>query len=252
MYKTSELKSLLFFDIETLPIKWDTIPQSKQDVWLEKYHNRFLKSEIEFRTQHENTAVPTQLEIYNKYAGLYPEFSRVWCISFGMLSLKNVAEVETLRDEDEKAMLEQFLVVLDHYSNFNLSGYNIHGFDIPFVIARMMVHGLFTFPPQLRLKDAKPWTIKSVDFQNDWSGMRRESVSLSVVCETLGVKTPKDKFNNYEFTTLMLEGKISEADGIEYCEKDVHALINCMLKCSSDDCNYGGSEAPKKVWAKKS
>lgn len=249
MYKTSELKSLMPFDIETVPREWDSLPTSQQELWVEKYHDRFLESEIKFREKKGIKGTPTHLEIYVKYAGLYPEFSRIWCISFGVFTLTNKLDVNTLRDENEKNMIEQFLKLLNHYENFNLAGYNIHDFDIPFIIARMMVHGIFDFPKQLQLRNAKPWTITSVDFMLDWKGMRREAVSLACVCEALGVKTPKDKFNNYEFTTLITNGEISEDEGIEYCEKDVVALAECMVKCSSDDCNYAGAEAPKKAWA---
>lgn len=252
MYKTSELQSLMPFDMETVPKEWDSLPTSQQELWGEKYHDRFLESEIKFREKKGIEKRPTNLEIYVKYAGLYPEFARIWCISFGIFDLMTKLEVNTLRDEDEKNMILQFIKLLKHYDNLNLAGYNINGFDIPFFITRMLIHGIFDFPKQLQLRNAKPWTISSVDFMLDWKGMRGEAVSLASVCEALGVKTPKDKFNNYEFTTLITNGEITEEEGIEYCEKDVVALAECMVKCSSDDCNYGGSEAPKKSWQKKS
>jgi DNA polymerase elongation subunit (family B) len=268
MYKISELKSLLFFDIETMPKPWDEVTEGMKKVWTEKYHHRFWVSELETRKKKRATELglidwrevidsevdgATIEDIYKKYAGLYAEFSRVWCISFGALNLKNEIEVNTLQEDDEKELLDQWNQVLTHYEQFELCGYNINEFDIPFVITRMQLHGMNeNYPRQLQLKDAKPWTVKHVDFMNDWKGGRRESVSLSVICEMLGVPTPKDKFNNDEFTTLMLEGKITKEDGIEYCEKDVVALVLCMLKCASANCNYGGTVAPKKVWTKKS
>lgn len=262
MYKISELKKLLPFDIETLPEAWETLTEEKQHVWKEKYHYRFFQQEIENRKKKialekdvEDASTipvptPTFLEIYIKYAGLFPEFARIWCISFGAWNLKNELEINTLQDDDEKEVINGFIKVLTHYDGFELAGYNINDFDIPFIISRMQINGISQYPRQLRLKDAKPWTVKHVDFMNDWKTTRRESVSLSVVCAALGVKTPKDKFNNDEFTTLMTNGLITVADGIEYCEKDVKALGECMWKCASTDCNFGGEEV-KKTWTKK-
>lgn len=264
MYKISELKTLIPFDIETLPDSWEKMVESKKKVWIEKYHYRFVTQEIEhlkkkaaidkkYPTLEGMTfPVPSFKDIYVKYAGLYPEFSSVWCISFGLFDLKNELTVSTLRDSSEKVMLEQWCEVLEHYEDYNLAGYNINDFDIPFLLARLQYHGLNDkFPKQLQLRDAKPWTVKSVDFMNDWKNSRREAVSLAVVCELLEVPTPKDEFNNDEFTTLMTEGKITELQGCTYCEKDVIALGRCMVKCATTNCNFAGEPAPKKVWTKK-
>ena len=264
MYKTSELKTLIPFDIETLPIPWGELSKGLQKLWIEKSHYRFYPQEIEHQKKKDSISkhnpeisncdliIPTFEEIYNKYAGLSPEFSRVWCISFGVFSDTLQLTVNTLQEESEKEILEQWVQVLEHYDELNLAGHNIDGFDIPFILARMAVNGLVhNYPVQLQLKDAKPWTVKHVDFMNDWKGQRREGVSLGLICEILNVPTPKDKFNNDEFTTLMLSGKITTTEGIEYCEKDVVALANCMIKCSSESSNFGGSTTVKKWAAKK-
>jgi hypothetical protein len=84
----------------------------------------------------------------------------------------------------------------------------------------------------------------------DWKGLRWASSTLDLVCGVLGVKSPKAKFANHEFTTLMTHGKITKEEGIFYCEGDVRALGECILKCSSDNCNFAGEEKPK-VWTKK-
>lgn len=276
MYRIADLKNLLFFDIETCPDKkWEDLSKDKQKLWLEKYHYRFYDQEIEFRkkmkaielgvefTSHADVQsellvssyTPTFEEIYTKYCPMYAEWGRVWCISIGILDLKNNPNVETLQDEDEAKMLKDFVASLNHFANHNLCGYNINDFDIPYVLKRMWVKGLTDeYPKQLQLKDAKPWTVKHVDFMQDWKGLSRESVALAVVCEALDVPTPKDKFNNYEFTTLLMNGKITAAEGIEYCEKDVVALMKCMLKLASDKSNYDGGETVKssgKSWGKK-
>ena len=263
MYKKEELKTLIPFDIETLPIKWSEQKIGLKKIWTEKYHNRFLLQELEYRKKMnsipsssitETSKIdlePTIEEIYTKYAGLYAEFSRVWCISFGLFDNDLNLTVETLQEENEKDLLLQWCTVLEHYSDHNLAGHNISEFDIPFILQRMLVNGINeTYPPQLQLKDSKPWTVKHVDFMSDWKNQKRENVSLALICELLDVPSPKDKFNNDEFTTLMTKNEITKEEGIEYCEKDVIALANCMIKCSSNNCNFGGETKIKK-WEKK-
>jgi 3'-5' exonuclease len=270
MYRIADLKMLLPFDIEVIPEKtWNELAAGKKKLWLEKYHFRHLSSEIEFRKkqyaiEHGSASLPSEgaietptiEEIYIKYCPVYAEFGRVWCISVGVFAgLKNEINVDTIYDEDEKQMLTDFVTTLKHYENHNLAGYAIADFDIPYVLKRMWVHGITAdYPRQLQLKDAKPWTVKHVDFMYDWKSLTRESVSLGVVCETLNVPTPKDKFDNHEFTTLLTAGKITTKDGIEYCEKDVVALMKCMLKVASESSNYDGGETVKssgKSWGKK-
>ena len=175
------------------------------------------------------------------------EWGKVWCISFGAVSLKNEIEINTIQNDDEKQMILDFIAVLNHYDSYNLCGYNIAEFDIPYLLKRIWTNKINTYPPQLQLKDAKPWTTKHVDVMLDWMSISREKVSLGLLCEILGVKTPKDKFNNDQFTTLLLEGKITPAEGIEYCEKDVKALYEVCVVLSSEN-NYG-QEAAKK-WGK--
>lgn len=270
MYKTSELKTMLLFDIETLPEKWEKISKEKKNLWLQKHHYKCYQQEVEFRQKqffisnddpagnlkNESSSITPSFqfsfkEIYTKYAGLYPEFARVWCISFGLFDLKNNITINTLQNDDEKQMLEDFNKVLEHYKAYNLTGHNIEEFDIPFIINRLQILGLNkTFPRQLQLKNAKPWTTTHIDFQKDWKGLRWAASSLDLVCAALGVASPKAKFENHEFTTLMTDGKITVDEGIEYCEGDVRALGECILKCSSDECNYAIEET-KKTWSKK-
>jgi outer membrane protein assembly factor BamE (lipoprotein component of BamABCDE complex) len=58
------------------------------------------------------------------------------------------------------------------------------------------------------------------------------------MCEVLGIPTSKDEFSNSEFTTLFNQGKITIADAIRYCEKDVVATMDVALKFASDNSNY--------------
>lgn len=264
MYKKKDLKNLIVFDIESLPKDWDTLSEGIKKNWVEKHHYKCYEKELEFqknkflleKSNPETTSgvLPnfkfSFREIYIKYASLYAEFSKVWCISFGLFNDNYGLEINTIQEESEIDMLKQFCEVLNHYKKLNLAGYNIGTWDIPFLLTRMQINGLNeNYPPQLQLKNSKPWTVGYVDFMNDWKGLRWEPCTLDLVCAVLGVDSPKEKFANYEFTTLMTNNKITVAEGIAYCEGDVKALGECMVKCSSENCNYGGGP-PVNVFSK--
>jgi len=263
MYKPSELKKLLFFDIETSPaVKYSDLSEGIKKIWIEKYHYKFFEQELLYRKKKQAIEMeyidvdfvdmdkvlhPTWEQIYNKYCPLIPEFGKVWCVSFGAVNLKGDIEINTIQNDDEKQLIVDFLKVLDHYDSYNLCGYNISDFDIPYLLKRIWVNKINTYPIQLQLKDAKPWTTKHVDVMLDWMNISREKVSLGLLCEILGIKTPKDKFNNDEFTTLLLEGKITTEEGVEYCEKDVKALYEVCVALSSEN-NFGVETTSK--WKK--
>lgn len=252
MYTTEQLASTLNFDIETIPdVSYNELSEAKINTWTSKYHPKFLKQELEFRQNHSIEAEPTVEEIYIKYCPLIAEYGRIWCISFGYYDDNMNPIISTLQSNDETEMIKDFLEILHNYSNLVLSGYNISEFDIPYILKRMWINGIFNYPKQLQLKGAKPWSTSHVDLMTDWKSLSYQSVSLDVVCNALGIQTPKDKFQNYEFTTLLCVGKISVKDGIEYCEKDVRACMLSMLKLVSDKYSFSPTET-KTAWKKKS
>lgn len=267
MYTKKSLRSFIFFDTETVPAwaSFDDMPKNLQKIWLEKYHFKALEKEIEYRQKEtaitlleSNTFVdykhmakesPTVNDIFIKEAALHPEFSKIYCISFGMFDKEYNAILSTFCEPTEKETIKNFLEVLHHYQELNLFGYNSNEFDIPFLLKRMWLNGIFDhYPLQLQLKDSKPWTVKHQDHMVNYKAGSWSNVSLGLLCEVFDVPTPKDEFNNSEFTTLLLSGKITKDDAIKYCEKDVKALMDIVMKVSSDHSNF---EVTAKVWPKK-
>lgn len=270
MFTKKGLLDFVFFDIETTPSQknFDLLPENLKKIWLEKYHLKAFDKEIENRKKKETLSKikngdsyppyessivdgsPSVNEIFIKEAALYPEFANVYCISFGLFNKHYDPILSTCCEATEKETIESFLTVLNHYPTLNLMGYNSNDFDVPFLLKRMWINSLCNnYPPQLQLKDAKPWTVKNQDLMVNYKAGSWTSIGLNLLSESLGVKSPKGKFNNDEFTTLLLNGKITKEDAIEYCEGDVRALMECCLKMASDTSNFEKEAAPK-VWAK--
>lgn len=274
MYTRKALLDYIFFDIETKPRynSFDEMPDGLKKVWLEKYHTKAFEKEVEHRKKlislenlsgtsyctpeyHKNIFISpiTVNEIYIKEASLMPEFGEIYCISFGLFDDSFTPILNTFCEDTEKDTIESFLAVLHHYNALYLFGYNSNEFDIPFLLKRMWMNGICdNYPPQLQLKDAKPWTVKNQDHMTNYKAGAWLAVSLGLLCEAFGVPTPKDEFENYEFTTLLLSGKITKKDAVRYCEKDVKALMELVFKVSSIKSNFGSEEVNyKKTFAKK-
>lgn len=269
MYTKKELLNYLYWDIETKP-KWSSfkaMPKAMQKIWLEKHHFKALQKEIELKHKQlalenfygegvlttegiEDLPIPTVDEIYIKEAGLYAEFAELFCISFGVFDKDYNKVVNTIQNDDEQQMILDFLKILEHFKQLNLFGYNIDEFDIPFLLKRMWYNGIVSnYPPQLQLRDAKPWTVNHIDHMKNVKSLGWAPITLDLLCEVLGIQTSKDKFSNSEFTTLLSSGKITKEEGIEYCEKDIVATMDVALAFASNDSNY--SPEPKKWGAKK-
>lgn len=261
MYTRKSLLDFIFFDCETKPKyeSFDALPDGLKKIWLKKYHLKGLEKEIEYRKKqiaidnlkgHDLTVdyknivihdLPTVNDVYIKEAGLMPEFSEIYCISFGLFDKSFLPVINTYSEESEKETIKSFLSTLHHFNTLHLFGYNTNEFDIPFLLKRMWYNEICeNYPSQLRLKDAKPWTVKNQDHMVNYKAGSWTNVSLDLLCELYGIPTSKDEFDNSEFTTLLLSGKITRTDAITYCEKDVKALMEVVLKVSSDKSNFGG------------
>lgn len=183
----------IVFDIETAPPKEKT--QEYLDAW--KYCGKSEGTE-----------------------GLYPEFSRIVCIS----ALCNMHGMRSFYDEDEKELLQKFV---DFVGNGPVMwiGHYIKGFDVPYLQTRLMANGI-QIPPSLRTYGKKPWELNMADTKEMWKGgmfKTCHAASLTAVCLALGIPTPKDAISGKDVAEYYHEGKIKEI--VEYCEKDVEATL---------------------------
>jgi len=237
LYTTQELKSCLFFDIETKPQakSLKELPKKLASVWKEKYSKRSIEKELKEKNLKEQIDFDEDY-IFVKYAPLYAEFGKVLCISIGVLDDKLTKTVVTLANHEteeanEREVLKQFRIFCDGHPELKLAGFNIKGFDIPFLIKRYLLLGE-QLPKALQLRNKKPWEVFVLDVMEDWKGMGWEMTGLETIAVALGLPSPKEEFQNYEMNTLLSEGKITVDDCVKYCERDVNTEIDVALKFS--------------------
>ena len=241
MYTKEELQATLFFDIETTPKLWSELSSELKSVWREKYYVKSveaeeksqrkkiflstgkiedLKAEVDFYTEEE---------IFLRYASLYPEFSRVLCIVIGIFDEEMIPEIENVKGDSEKQIISNFFNVITKNKNLRLGGFNIKGFDIPYLIKRSY-EVKEVLPTVLRLRGKKPWEISFLDLMEDYKGLGWEMPSLDLVTTFLGNPSSKALFHASEVAILLDSGKITKEDVIKYCARDVKSN---MLDCKS-------------------
>ena len=199
---------ILRFDIETCPevtteVEWATYP--KRQCWEKKAEN--------------NPEIDGSFKSYLKKAWIYPEFSKVVCVSF-----KVDDHVNTIISQNERAVLSPAFEVFRSW-NGKLGGFNIYNFDIPFLRKRGIING-FKPPMKLCIADIKPremWD-NIVDVMQIWK-QTSFACSLDLLSQTLLWDSPKSDGAGDMVASAY---RSLNFDWIKkYCEWDVDFTIRC-------------------------
>lgn len=168
-------------------------------------------------------------ESYLEFAGLFPEFGKICCISCmvkGQEPKSFVLDKSVMEFEREKTMLVEFATWLLELGPFILVGHNIKKFDLPFINIRCVANGLKLFEG-FRLYGTKPWESKHIDTLEIWTNGvfgHNQSASLESVCNVLGIESPKAEFSGAQVSSVYYSGDEDAMSKIsKYCERDVVA-----------------------------
>ena len=236
MYSNSELKSMLFIDIET---------SSEYPTYEEFCTKRpgAVKHWAKKAEQHRNTeshlAELTDAKMYTHMAALSPEFSKVIVISMGQIKFQDnyiSSKIRSFYKGGEIEILKEFMgtaqAVFNQSPSVQFTGHNIKNFDFPYLIKRSIVNGV-AIPHQFHLQKKKPWENCLVDTYEIWKFAGWNSASLDLICDTLNIPSPKTIMEASSTTEEYWNGNIEKIK--TYCEGDVKATMNVMLKISGMD-----------------
>jgi 3'-5' exonuclease len=237
MFNAQELEELLFIDIETV-CKFKTYKEFLEDN--PKLASLFdLRMDTFLKDDEKNLS---KEERYFKKSSLFPEFSKILTISYGILRYDKETGVynkyvRNIVDKDEKVVLSKFVEIVKSATMKNKSlkfcGHNIDAFDIPFIIKRMLINNV-PLPNKLILHKLKPWEFPTVDTMKFWKFGSFEWTSLDTVCTVMGIPSPKtEEVNNKVISDLYHSDDPDALKKIhKYCNDDVDAVINLILKFS--------------------
>lgn len=221
------LSDLLFIDTET----------ARTQKQLVKGTPDFEAWEYMVKRKAENEGIDIE-EDYLERSGLYAEFSRLVCISVGTIR-DGKLQITSYTDGSEKELLERFMGDLDlflqHKPDARLVGHSVKGFDIPFIFRRSLVNGVC--PNRLiDVGGLKPWEVTALDTKDLWKGSGYYPASLISVCLALGIPSPKSDITGAEVGEVYHnEGEAGLKRIAEYCERDVMAVANVVLKCRFEE-----------------
>lgn len=157
-------------------------------------------------------------EKYNDQRWLFPEFSRIICVSVWVVDKEWNLKIKSFFNDDEKVLLTELLAVMRDDAVF--VWHNITTFDLPFLAKRYIVNGL-KVPKAINFYWRKPWEVEMLDTATIWKGMSYKYTSLDVLCKILGVKTPKNWIDWSMVEQVYKDWWLDEI--VKYCERDVQA-----------------------------
>jgi 3'-5' exonuclease len=228
IYPAKNLKNTLFIDVETVSEfkQYNELSDVFKKLWLKKAISADKSLDVT-----DSGAVEAS---YSSRAGIFSEFSKIVCISFGFISSEGRLRIKSIFGDDEKLILEEFAQLLkSHYPDANsyyLCGHNIKEFDLPFICRRMVKHGVF-MPNMLDIAGKKPWqTEHLIDTMDLWRfGDFKSYTSLELLAATLGIETPKDDIDG----SMVGKTYWDEEDLpriVKYCQKDVVTVARIMMR----------------------
>lgn len=244
---------ILVFDIETVR-SFDILPEEGPvfDAWAYQRRNS------------DDLTYEGLASSYSTDAPLYSAFCQVVSISFGYYKGGEVL-IKSFSSLDEKELLTKVANFLNFKAvrdNFSLGGFAIKGYDIPILCKRYLANGI-SIPDILDNSTKKPWELDVYDLMEmlKMNGFYNES--LITACLLLGVESPKSNMDGSGVSDLFYSApevpapkkktkakakeEVEETEEVptltaeeikqqnllqiqSYCNKDVHATINCFLK----------------------
>lgn len=165
--------------------------------------------------------------------GLFPEFGKVHTICAAQVFDNDQALpvgetfAESLGDhhDSDKFLLDKFGTWLDKVRVYRLCGWNIKGFDIPF-IGRRMIYTRTKLPTEFLIGNKKPWEIPHLDLMEAIRFGGNDRVSLNNFLISLGIPTSKDDIDGSQVNDASIRGEHLRIQS--YCKKDVSVSVKAF------------------------
>lgn len=221
MLNQVDLQQVLVLDVETVPqyAAAEEVPAAIMDLWAQK-------------TQYQRREGESPEEYYHR-AGIWAEFGKIVCISFGGFIRKQGEygfRIKSIASDDEVEVLQGFIDILNKQpKELVLCAHNGKEFDFPYLCRRMLINGL-TIPKQLQIAGKKPWEINHLDTMELWKfGDFKNYTSLNLLASVLGIPNPKDDIQGSDVHWVYWQDK--DLKRIQtYCQKDVLTTAQILMK----------------------
>jgi len=168
-------------------------------------------------------------DAYINNAGIISTYGKIVCISFGYIDSNGSKQIRSFYGDDERDIVNSFNDLLKKIEtkSFNLSGFRILHFDIPWVLHKLHKYGIKP-ANMISMYDKKPWDMRITDMSDDWKQKFAWSFSFDEMCYELDVPSPKEFLNGSEVHHTYWAGGVEKVK--DYCEKDVDSSIDAGIK----------------------
>ncbi len=226
MLQNKNLTRYLFLDIETVPAVYEFDKLGEKE-------KKLFEKKVRYRLNEENTVE----DIYNQ-AGIWAEFGKIIVISTGFFVKNGEFRIKSFYGHEEKKILNDFAALLNsnyfQREDLQLCAHNGKEFDFPYIARRMLINNI-PLPKQLQVFGKKPWETPFCDTMELWKfGDYKHYTSLDLLTHILGIPSPKTDIEGKDVARIYYEEKDLERIK-EYCERDVIAIAQIMLKFSGKE-----------------
>ena len=225
-----DLNKLLFIEVATASQEKSFSELERKNPTIAKIFNdsrfSFADRFPEYKDGIENNRIDSNF-LYDKCAGIYPEFGKIICVSLGALDKSGKIKITTFSGEEKDILLKIRNVLNMASSKYTLCGHNIKSFDIPYLGKRYLINGLKP-PVLLPTQETKPWEIKALDTREIWTfGGFKSFSSLTIISNLLGIESESD-LEGDKISSYYWNNEIDKV--IEYCEKEINLTIKIIEK----------------------
>lgn len=228
------MKKILFLDVETVSQveSYDQLNEEVASLWKEKYNQIKKRTPEKYHEDDDEVVALPDM-------GLFAEFGKIACISFGFL-YKNEEGEETIKvtsiyGEDEEFVLCEFSKVLHKVgkNGYYLCGHNVREFDVPYIARRMIINNI-KLPQILINAKKKQWESPVIDTMELWKfGDYKHYTSLKLLCQTLGIQSPKEDIEGKDIYRVYYQEKNLKRIA-HYCENDVVATAQVYIRLAEN------------------
>src|SRR5690349_10808280 len=221
----SELRDVLFLDIETVASTYDyqSLDERLKVLWARKA-NYFKRDNPD----------QTDEDLYHERAGIYAEFGKIICIAVGKFieneSGELVLKTKAYHSDDEKNLLIEFKAMLEKMNgSVRLCAHNGKEFDFPYLCRRMLVNAI-PLPVALNLSGKKSWEVQHLDTMELWKfGDYKHYTSLDLLATIFNIPSSKNNIDGSQVNFVY--HKENGLDRIsQYCRGDVVVLAQLFLR----------------------
>lgn len=215
---------LIFFDLEMASSQKKLDPKS----------DLFKVFQYKKRNRETEELLPTKevQTLFDKIAALDPVTGRIVSGTLGYVKDDKI-HLKSYSGE-EKDVVGGIVNTLGKSGRI-VAGYNIIGYDLPYLRKRHQFLDLGIYPENLNDVGIKPWDLEKsiLDLMNLWKGTGFYHNSLEELCWGYNIPSPKDTgVKGSEVSKAFWAGRIE--DIVAYNEADVIATINVFRKMRSE------------------